>query len=75
MGISRHTTIEKALKTHPDVLKVFYNNGMTCICCLGAAAESIERGATMHGVDVEGLLREINSLITRNEQKGGMTVL
>ena len=54
--------METALKDHPDVFKVFFSYGMTCICCKGAALEPIDRGAMIHGVDVESFLKDINSL-------------
>jgi hybrid cluster-associated redox disulfide protein len=70
MEISKHTKVETALKAHPESFKVFYNYGLACIRCSGAAAESIGRGAEMHGVDVESLLRDLNYLTGGIHTKG-----
>jgi len=70
MEISKHTTVETALKAHPEAFKVFYNYGLACILCSGAAAETIGRGAEMHGVDVESLLRDLNYLTREISAKG-----
>lgn len=62
--ITKDTSIFEAIQTHPEVREVFKKHGMGCLSCMGAEAESIEAGAQMHGIDLDQLLQELNSLIT-----------
>jgi len=41
-------------------MKVFHQFQMGCIACMGAAAESVEKGALMHGVNVDELIAALN---------------
>lgn len=67
MTITKQTTIIDALQAHPNAREVFVRHGMGCIGCMGAAMESIENGARMHGVDPEAVVRDLNQLL--KEQK------
>ncbi|MDI6870299.1 MAG: DUF1858 domain-containing protein [Bacillota bacterium] len=62
MEITKQTTIIEALQAHPKAREVFVEHGMGCIGCMGAAMESIENGARMHGVDPEAVVRDLNKL-------------
>lgn len=63
MAVTKETTIIEALQTHPKAREVFARLGLGCIGCMGAAMESIENGARMHGVDPEAVVRELNKLL------------
>lgn len=63
--ITRKTSINELLRSHPMVREVFAKHGMGCIGCMGAVTETIENGAKMHDIDVEALLKELNELCTR----------
>ena len=63
---TKDMTIGEALQAHPKVIEVFNKYHMGCFTCMGATAESIERGAQMHGVDVEELLSDLNALLENN---------
>jgi hybrid cluster-associated redox disulfide protein len=63
MAITKETTIIEALQVHPKAREVFARHGLGCIGCMGAAMESIENGARMHGVDPEALIRDLNQLL------------
>lgn len=63
MAITKETTIIDALQAHPKAREVFVRHGLGCIGCMGAAMESIENGARMHGVDPEAVVRDLNKLI------------
>jgi len=60
--ITKEMSIFEALTKHPEAREVFKNHGMHCIDCMGATAETIEEGASMHGIDLEALLRDLNQL-------------
>ena len=67
MAISKDTTIIEALQAHPKAREVFVRHGMGCIGCMGAAMESIENGARMHGVNPDSVVKDLEKLF--EEQK------
>ena len=64
--ITKEMTFNEVMRAFPDTVKVFRKYGMECIGCLGAEAESIEYGATAHGVDIDSLIEDLNNVL-----KGG----
>ena len=62
MQITKDTIIDEVLKAHPESIRVFMKYNLGCIGCMGAAGESIEMGARMHGIDPEPLVKELNEL-------------
>lgn len=63
--ITREMSIYDTLQKHPESREIFRKHGMHCLDCMGSVAESIEAGARMHGINLEELLKELNSL-TKN---------
>jgi hybrid cluster-associated redox disulfide protein len=59
----RDTLIIDALRIHPQARAIFTAHGMGCIGCMGSEAETIENGARMHGINVDALLSQLNSLL------------
>ncbi len=56
-------TIGEVIKTHPGAEKIiekYFGNG--CFTCPGINMESITFGSTMHGVDPEAIVKELNEL-------------
>lgn len=51
-----------ALKAHPEAKRVLAQYQLLCESCGGAAAESLRHAARNHGLKVELLLKELNSL-------------
>ncbi len=62
MKITADMKIADVLKKYPSSKKVFERYMPACVTCGGATAESIQRGARMHGVDPETLINELNRL-------------
>jgi len=62
MKIEKHTKIADILKEKPEAVKIFEKYNMGCTSCLGLQHETLERGALMHGIDVDMLIEEINKL-------------
>lgn len=58
--ISKEMTILEVLEVCPAAREVLIKHGMGCAVCFGAADESIESGAAMHGIDLALLLAELN---------------
>lgn len=53
-------TINEILRRYPQTLPVFERYGLDCHDCQIADYEQLEHGATVHKVDLERLLLELN---------------
>jgi hybrid cluster-associated redox disulfide protein len=60
MKFTKEMKIADVLKKHASGKAVFEKFLPGCITCGGASAESIERGARMHGVDPDLIVEELN---------------
>lgn len=63
--ITKDMSILEAMQIHPEIREVLKRHGMGCLGCMGAADETIEAGAKMHGIDLESLLKELNELVQK----------
>jgi hybrid cluster-associated redox disulfide protein len=60
MSITKEMPIGDVVKSYPETVPVFMQHGLHCIGCAVAAFESIEEGATAHGIDVDALMKDLN---------------
>ena len=59
----KNMNIGEVLSTHPGAEKVIEKYfGRGCFTCPGMKVESITFGATMHGIDPEAMVKELNEL-------------
>jgi len=63
--INKNMTIHELVRKHPETIPVFEKFGLGCLDCQAALFENIEQGARVHGIDVEALIANINSVITK----------
>lgn len=61
--------IAEVLKEYPSSKNVFKKYMPACVKCGGATAETIQRGAKMHGVDPETLVKELNRFAKPRREK------
>ncbi|BCG47590.1 Uncharacterized protein GEOBRER4_n2427 [Citrifermentans bremense] len=61
--ISKEMTISEILRRYPETLPVFERHRLDCYDCQLADIEQLEHGATVHKIDIESLLRELNGSI------------
>ena len=61
--ISKEMTINDILRRYPQTLPVFARYGLDCYDCQIADFEQLEHGATVHKVDLNALLKELNRSI------------
>ncbi len=67
--ITKEMSIGEVLEKYPATEKVFMKYfGAGCFTCPGAKTEDIAFGATMHGVDVEEILKELNEVAEESEK-------
>jgi hybrid cluster-associated redox disulfide protein len=69
MAITEEMIIAEVLKKYPSSKKVFEKYIPQCPKCGGAVAESIGRGARLHGVDPEMLVAELNRAAKTRKKK------
>ena len=60
MKITEDMIIGDVLKKYPSSKKVFDQYLPRCPKCGGKGAESIRRGATLHGVDLDEFIKKLN---------------
>lgn len=60
---SKDMTFHEVMSKHPDVVKVLGSFNLGCVGCMGAQHETLEQGATAHGLDVEELLTALNAIV------------
>ena len=58
--ITKDMKIAEVLKKYPSCKKAFQKHIPACLKCGGASAESIRRGAKMHGIDPDAFVKELN---------------
>ena len=58
--ITKEMTITQILRRHPETLPVFQRYGLDCYECQNAEFEQLEHGATVHKIDLETLILELN---------------
>jgi hybrid cluster-associated redox disulfide protein len=67
--ITKDMGIMEAIQKYPDVVGVFVAHGLGCIGCAMANFETIEQGATAHGMDIDALMKDLNEAATEIESK------
>ena len=67
-GITAKMTFHEVLKKWPETGYTFFRHGLACVGCPLAMAETIEQGATAHGIDVKKLIVELNALLEKNKK-------
>lgn len=64
--ITKNMTFQEVMDKYPNAIDVVMNYGLHCIGCHVSAFETIEQGATAHGLkkkDIEKMLKEMNEKI------------
>ena len=67
MTITKNMTIGETVEKYPASVDVFNRYGMGCIGCPATQFENIEQGATIHGIDVDKLVAELNDINKSDE--------
>lgn len=61
--INKNYTISQVLNKYPETKDVFESSGMHCLGCPTATREDIEQAASVHGLDVDKLVKSLNEVI------------
>lgn len=66
--ITKNMTFAEIMARYPETMPVFLEHGMSCFGCPMAMNETIEQGATAHGINAEKLIKEINSSVKKSKK-------
>lgn len=61
--ITKDMTIMDVVNKYPQSIKVFFEHGLFCIGCNVAYRETVEQGASAHGIEVEELIAKLNQAL------------
>ncbi|MDR0855875.1 MAG: DUF1858 domain-containing protein [Clostridiales bacterium] len=61
--ITADTKIAEVLEINREAAPIFMGFGMHCLGCAMAHGETVGQAAAVHGIDVNELLGELNTLI------------
>ncbi len=59
--VTKDMIIGDVVRTYPELVPTFVQNGMHCIGCPSAQAESIEDACFVHGLDPDQMIEALNS--------------
>ena len=65
--ITKEMPIGDVVRAHPETIEVFSKHGLHCIGCAVAAFESIAEGASVHGIDIDALVADLNTAIAADK--------
>ena len=63
MAITKDMSILEVVQKYPDTVDVFVTAGMGYLGCAAAHFENIEQGAMAHGIDVDQLVKDLNTVV------------
>jgi hybrid cluster-associated redox disulfide protein len=63
MAITKDMAIGEIVQKYPQTVKIFLRHGLMCVGCAAARFETMEQGATAHGINVEALLKDLNTAV------------
>lgn len=60
MEIKKDMTIGELIEKAPEKVDILLEAGMHCIGCPASQAETIEEACSVHGIDADELIKELN---------------
>lgn len=61
MKVEKSTKIGELLANAPKKAEILIEAGMHCLGCPASQAETLEEACMVHGIDVEELVKKLNS--------------
>ncbi len=65
--ITKDMGIQEIVTQHPETVEVFFKFGMHCLGCAAAKFESLEQGASAHGIDADAMVNALNKFIKHHD--------
>jgi hybrid cluster-associated redox disulfide protein len=63
--ITEDMTIKEVIDNHPETAMVFMKYNVGCIGCLAASFEKVKDIATVHGIDIKTLVKDLNAAVKK----------
>lgn len=63
MKITKDMTIAQIIQVDQNIIPILMDAGMHCVGCPSAQGESLVEAAFVHGIDVDGLVEDINRFL------------
>ena len=63
MVIHKNSTIKEILSAYPDAKKFFNEREMACSSCFAVNFDTLEKGALMHGLEVNALIEQLEGFL------------
>ncbi len=61
--VTKDMVIGQILQINQGVIPILMNSGMHCLGCPSSQMESLEDACAVHGIDVDGLVEELNAFL------------
>ena len=65
MKFSKDTNLSEIIEKAPEKVDILLEAGMHCIGCMASQFETLEEACTVHGIDVDELVQQLN----KNEEE------
>lgn len=65
MTITKSMPIGEVVQKYPETIPVFLEHGLMCFGCAVARFENIEQGALSHGIEVDALVKDLNTAVAK----------
>jgi hybrid cluster-associated redox disulfide protein len=63
--ITEDMTIKEVIDKYPESAMVFMKYQVGCIGCLAASFEKVKDIATVHGIDIKALVKDLNTAVQK----------
>ena len=63
MEINKNSTINEILSNYPEAKRFFNEREMACSSCFAVSFDTLEKGALMHGLEVNVLIDQLNTFL------------
>ncbi|MDP7180578.1 MAG: DUF1858 domain-containing protein [Candidatus Woesearchaeota archaeon] len=64
--ITKKILIGELVKNYPELVDTIMNHGLHCVGCHVSTWETLEQGASGHGVDIDKLVEDLNKQLGVN---------
>ena len=64
--ITEDMTIKEVIDNYPETAMVFMKYNVGCIGCLAASFEKVKDIATVHGIDIKVLVKDLNQALKKS---------
>ncbi|MEM0467411.1 MAG: DUF1858 domain-containing protein [Candidatus Thermoplasmatota archaeon] len=63
--ITEDMTIREVIDKYPEVAMVFMKYNIGCIGCIAASFEKVKDIATVHQIDIQKLIKDLNAAVQK----------